>query len=255
MTLGGSIFIRNSLALDYHIVESVQCLHELCDKVLIVDAGSTDGTSDIVRSLVDDKTSVIAFPPSEWDNQKGQQKLSYFTNVAINALDTDWNFNLQSDEAIHEDCFDDIRKLIELKHSAYMCRRYNLWGDSQHYLDVTDERKPVGDYIIRLAKTKYQSVGDAQGIEAPANLEHIDKIRIYHTGFIRDKRKHMVKIEDMMCNTFGWGMDEKLKSMGQEFDPFVHFSKEDITPIKERLPKFIQEWAKQRDEINQQKIP
>ncbi len=60
----------------------------------------------------------------------------------------------------------------------------------------------------------------------------------------------MVKIENMMCNVFGWGMDDKLKSMGQEFDPWKHFSKEDVKPITEPLPKYIQEWAKQRDEMN-----
>jgi len=249
-SLGGSIFIRNSITLDYHIVESIQCLKELCDKVVICDAGSTDGTAEIVESLQDEKTNVILLPKSEWDKQKGQEKLSYFTNVAINSLDTDWNINLQGDEIVHEDCFDDIRRLIELKHEAFMCRRYNLWGDSQHYLDVPDERKPVGDHIIRLAKTKYQSIGDAQSLNAPANIEHANKIRIYHTGFIRDKRKHMVKIEEMMCNIFGWGMDDKLKGMGKEFDSWVHFSKNDVMPIEEQLPKLIKEWCAQRDKIN-----
>lgn len=250
MTLGGSIFIRNSISLDYHIVESVNCLKQLCDKIVIVDAGSNDGTADIVRSLVDENTSILIFPETEWESQKGQQKLSYFTNVAINMLDTDWNINLQADECIHEYCFDDIRRLIELDNEAYLCRRYNLWGDSQHYLDVPDDRKPVGDIIIRLAKTGYRSIGDAQSLDAPANSDCIDKIRIYHTGFVRDKKKHMVKIEDMMCNTFGWGLDEKLKSMGEEFDPCIHFSRDDVKPIIEPLPTFIQEWATQRDVFN-----
>lgn len=185
-----------------------------------------------------------------WAEQKSQAKLSFFTNMCINSLDTEWNFNLQADECPHESSFPAIWDAIEKPNEAYFCHRINLWGNSQHYLHVTEDRLPVGEKIIRLAKTKYESVADAQSIEAPASFEFIDKIRIYHTGFIRDKTKHMVKIENMMCNIFGWGMDEKLKSMGTEFDPWKHFSKEDIRPIWEELPSYIQKWAAERDAMN-----
>lgn len=248
--LGGSIFIRNAISLDYHIEESVTCLKELCDEVVVLDAGSDDQTTELVRSMEDKKTKVILCSKEQWEEQKTQYKLSYFTNLAISALSTEWNINLQGDEIISEKCYDNIRRLIELPNEGYFSRRINLWGNSQHRLNVEESRLPVGEKIVRLAKTNYQSVVDAQSIACDANWDYIEDVRIYHTGFIRDKRKHMVKIENMMCNIFGWGMDEKLKSMGEEFDPWKHFSKEDVTPINEPLPLLIQEWCKLRDEIN-----
>lgn len=248
--LGGTIFIRNAIQQDYHIEESVQCLKDLCDEVIICDAGSDDGTDKLVEGLQDKKTRVILCPKEMWEEQKSQSKLAYFTNVAINALNSEWNINLQSDEIIGEDCFPAIWEAIDKDNEGYFCHRVNLWGNSQYFLHVPESRLPVGESIIRLAKTKYQSIVDAQSLDAPASYEYIHKIKIYHTGFIRDKTKHMVKIENMMCNIFGWGMDEKLKSMGKEFDPWVHFSKEDIHPIQEPLPKYITKWAKERDEMN-----
>lgn len=248
--LGGTIFIRNAIQQDYHIEESVQCLKGLCDEVVICDAGSDDGTAELVMSLQDKKTKVILCTTEMWEEQKTQAKLAYFTNIAINALNSEWNFNLQGDEIIHEECFPAIWEAIEKPNEAYFCHRVNLWGNSQHYLHVTEDRLPVGEKVIRLAKATHQSMGDAQSLDWPAGFEYYEKIRIYHTGFVRDKRKHMVKIENMMCNIFGWGMDEKLKSMGTEFDPFLHFSKEDLRPIWEELPKGIQEWVKERDKMN-----
>ncbi|SRR5574343_81722 len=250
MRLGGTLFIRNGIEQDYHFVETIECMKDFADEIVICDAGSTDGTDEVLRTLEDRKTKVIYCTPEMWEEQKSQQKLSYFTNIAINALTTPWNFNLQGDEVLHESSFAAVRQAMEDGNDAYICKRVNLWGNSQHYLSVTPDRLPVGDYVIRLAKTHLQSMGDAQSLDGAWIDKFAEDIRIYHTGFVRDKRKHMVKIENMMCNVFGWGMDEKLKSMGGEFDPFVHFSLGDIKPITEPLPEYIQEWAKSRDEMN-----
>ena len=252
-TLGGSLFVFNSISQDYCLSEAVASLKYLCDNVVILDAGSDDGTADMVKSFEDEKTQVILLPNSMWHSQQGREKLSYFTNIAINALDMDWNINLQADEAIHEGCFDTIRKAIEEPNAeGYWVSRINLWGNSQHYLDVPDERKPVGDKIIRLCKTKYQSIDDAQSIHCPnADWKFVDDIKIYHMGFIRNKYIHCKKIKHMLVDVFQMGEnDKKVDAMEGVFDPWVHFSKEDVKPIQEPLPVFVQEWAKKRDEIN-----
>lgn len=249
--LGGTVFCYNAISQDYHIEETVAALNEVCDEVIVLDAGSTDGSDKLVESLQNKKTKAILCPHKMWVEQKSQRKLSFFTNLCINALTSEWNLNIQADECPHEDSFQYIWDAVhDNSAEGYFCKRINLWGNSQYYLDVDDSRKPVGTEIIRLCKTIYQSVDDAQSIGCPASLSHLDKIRIYHTGFIRDSHKHIEKINHMMGEIFGWGVDDKIKSMGDSFDPFVHFNREDIRPIEEDLPKFIKKWCEIRDKTN-----
>jgi glycosyltransferase involved in cell wall biosynthesis len=250
-TLGGTLFVRNGIEYDYCTGESIQCLQELCDEVVIVDAGSDDGTAEMVRSFANKHTKVICLSPKLWHTVHGREKLSFFTNMAIAGLSTDWNINLQADEVIHEDCYANIRKAIEMPNAqAFVSKRINLWGNSQHFLDVPQHRKPVSTEITRLARTIYRSVDDAESINAPAWDDFTELIRIYHAGFVRDKYKHCGKIKNMQEDIFGWEMDKKVQEMNGVFNPWVHFSKEDIKPITEPLPKLLMEWAAIRDAIN-----
>lgn len=253
-TLGATIFVRDAFKFDYCLRESIECLKELCDEVIVVDAGSQDGTTDLVKSLADRKTNVICCENDEWlekQKQLGEKVLAYYTNFAASFLTTQWHYNQQADEVLHEDCFADVRMVVQLGMEGFWCRRYNLWGTSQYFLDVEAERKPVGDIVLRLAKTGYQSVEDAQSLHVPdAQWDYLNKIRIYHMGFVRNPYIEIKKVEYMLTNVFTYGQtDPKVAAMGDKFKPYDLFSKEDCKPIIEPLPKFVQEWAKQRDKL------
>ncbi len=253
--LCGTLMIYNGICFDYCYKEAIRCLISLCDYVVVVDCGSTDGTAESLKEFGSPHLEVIYRDKSEWEIMKGREKLAYYTNIAIDRaaeLGYEWQINLQADEIISHTDFPAIREAINHPiNEGYWSRRINLWANSKYWLNVAYDRLPVGIEIIRLTKTKYHSVGDAQSIDKQdGSWEYLDKIRFWHMGFIRDKYKHVEKIENMLCNIFEMGMDEKVKEMGQEFNPFIHFSREDISPIEEPLPIFIQEWAKQRDEIN-----
>lgn len=253
-TLGGVQFVRNAIEFDYCFEESIACLKELCDEIVIIDAGSNDGTAELAKKQEDKKTKVVCLPESEWDKMHGKELIAHFQNMGKEMLSTDWYFLLQSDEILHQDSFPYVRKAIEEDNEGYFCHRINLWGSSQFQLNVTADRLPVGNKIIRLSKTKYYSVDDGEGIYCPATWEYFEKIRIYHVGFVRDKYIHTKKIEHMLTRVFGMGTDKKVEEMNGVFDPYQNFSKEDLIPVTEPLPIFIQEWAKKRDEINQIEI-
>ena len=252
-TLGGILFVFDGIKHDYCTKESIECLKALCDEVILLDAGSQDGSAELLKSFEDERTKVICLPPGEWEKYPGKEKLAHFQNMALSMLSTEWYFCLQADEVIHEDSFPFIREAIEKDNEGYFCSRINLWGNSQHQLNVGRERTPVGTTIIRLAKTKYFSVDDGEGIYCGvAAWDYLDKIRIYHMGFVRNKHIHKDKITFMLVKVFGHNeTDKKLEEMTDGFDPWINFSKSDVVPIKEELPIFVQQWAKERDEINQ----
>lgn len=248
-TLGGSTFVYNGISQDYNFIETLNCLYDLCDEISIA-FGGTDGTIDSIYKWADNHhlkpVTLNNFSDKEWEEQKGRQKLSYFSNMAIACLDTDWNFYLQADEIIHERSFSAIRDAIIFDIDSYVCKRWNLWKDPLHHLEVEQERKPCSTEVIRLAKTKYRCFDDAESVMAP--FTHVygvpEAIEIFHMGFIRDPVKHVVKAKNMLVDIFGLGMDDRI---GEKFDPDKFpFTGNDIQPIKGPLPKYIKDWCIER---------
>lgn len=248
--LAGVLMIHDGEKYDYCYIEAIQCLLDFCDHVYVVDAGSTDGTTMRLFKLFD-KTSnltLIHRLKQEWDEQKGRQKLNYFTNLGIEQAERDgykYQINCQADEIISEKSYQWIRKAIETGQEGFLCNRINLWGDPYHYLDVPQNRKPCSTEIIRLAKTCYRSYDDAESIAAPYNKSFTDFITFWHFGFVRDKKKMVDKSIHMQRDIFLVDPDEKLKGM-IEFDGSKWFSPEDLKPIEEPLPAIIQQWAIER---------
>ena len=114
---------------------------------------------------------------------------------------------------------------------------------------VTIEKSKYGYHIECPALPGCVSQGDSLH-EAMQNIK--DAIRTYHMGFVRDKRKkteHIIRIQEKV---FDLGLhdprtDADIKENEGKFRPYTRFSKEDMLPIYENLPKVIQKWAKERD--------
>lgn len=253
--LGGSTFVWNGNVQDYCYKETISCLSELADEISVV-AGGNDGTfeevSEHMRKLITEypnKVFILSMiTQEEWDAQQGREKLSYFSNMAIERLTTEWNFYLQCDEIIHENSFQYIRQAIEHDANAFLCRRLNLWGDPLHMLNVPQERKPVSTEVIRLAKTNFRCVDDAEniGVDSCHILGDIDLIQIWHMGFVRDQRKHIHKIKHMQKDVFLMDYDKRA-DLSEVFDPWQWgFTKEDVVDVPGELPKFIKQWCTDR---------
>lgn len=244
--LGGSLFIRNGVQFDYCFKEAIECLQQFCDEVVVVDAGSDDGTIEILKQLEDKKTKIIYLDKEEWDEQQGREKLNYFTNKAIEQLTAEWNFNLQGDEIVHEKSYQFIREAINSNiGEAYMCTRINLWGSPYKQLDVPINRMPCSFQIIRLAKSIYRSWGDAESLDAQCKMNFVDKINIWHYGFVRSRKVMVSKIENMQKNVFLIDTDPKLDGM-EIFDSTAWFTENDLRLIDSPHPKIMNEWIKTR---------
>lgn len=249
-TLGGATFLYNGDKQDYCYLETLECLINLCDEVAVC-YGGDDGSPESIESWANlqkpGRVKLLRFTKEEWDEQKGREKLSYFSNKAIELLDTTHVFYLQADEILHEKSFPFVRKAIEMDVEAHLVRRFNLWGSPLAMLNVVQERKPCSTEVIRLAKVSARCVGDAESLgQVKVCVDNfLGDIRIYHMGFVRDPVKHLEKIRHIQDEVFLIDHDKRIDGM-KSFDPLKFFSLDDMVLIPERLPIFIQNWAKER---------
>jgi len=245
-TLGGIVWSYNGLSQDYCLKESILSLKECCDEVVVLDAGSTDGTAEFIKQFEDYKTKVILLDNSEWVAQTGKEKLNYFQNVALKHLSSDYYYLQQADEILHESSYKWLRIAIEQGAEAYLCKRVNLWQSPYLQLSVPQNRMPCSPIVIRLAKNEYLSYGDGESIAAPAQENFIEYIKIYHMGFVRKRDIMKQKVIHIQEEVFGVNHDVKLDG-SDVFIPQRWFDPEkDLIPIDEPLPKIIQEWAAER---------
>lgn len=244
--LAGTIFTFNCEIHDYCYKEAIQSLLECTDYVIVCDAGSDDGTAEELFDMQSDRLKVIFRKKQEWDEQKGREKLNYFTNIAIEEAERmgfEYQINLQADEIIHEASYDAIRKAVAGGAEAYMVRRYNLWATPYLYLNVEQSRLPCSTEIIRLAKTQYRSYGDAESINAQCVMDFVKDIRFYHMGYVRKKEVMRSKVHHMQVDVFGHAEHDKKLDQSDTFDPYLWFEQKDLSPIEEPLPAVIQTWA------------
>jgi hypothetical protein len=251
--IGGATMAWNAISQDYCIIETLECLYELCDEISIA-MGGDDHTPTLVHDWLQrkdwSKKRILWYNISqeEWDQQQGREKLSWFSNIALSVLKTDMNIYLQADEIIHERSFDAIRQCAESDQEAFLVTRLNLWASPYWYLDVPPERKPVSTEVIRMGKPHLRCVDDAESLHGMTVLHSALPVKIFHMGFVRNKYKHIDKIIHMQKDVFLMDYDKRVHDCKDGFDPWAFgFTPEDIKMIEEPLPKFIQAWAKERE--------
>lgn len=249
-SLGGSLLIRNGCKFDYPFIQAIDCLLEFTDKVCVCVVPTEDETYSEVYERYSSNKNVRIRPISDFDwhtmDFQNKYRLSIFTNYAIEMLDTDYVFNLQGDEIVDPESYQYIQQAMQEGYEGYLCKRINLWGSPHTQLNVEHSRKPCSTEIVRLAKTCYRAYDDAESLAAPVVDKYLEKIKIWHLGFVRKCEVHPAKIREMQGNIFKCGVDSKLEGM-EVFDSTKWFGPEDLIPIEGELPPLIQQWAKERE--------
>lgn len=249
--LAGTLIIRNGVRYDYNFKESIDCLLEFCDHVFVGDFGSDDGTVKILREYNDPKLTVIFYPSYFWESIHGKDKLRWATDELIKIAEIEgyeWNFNLQADEIVHEQSYNQIRVAINsMSGNSFLCTRKNLWGSVNTELNVPHNRKPCSTEIVRLAKSYYKSYGDAESLLVDkVNKDFVNKINIWHYGFVRKKEVMKDKIINMQVSVFGMEHYDNKLNESEIFNSELWFKGSDLKPISEPHPKIMQKWILER---------
>ena len=211
-SLGGATFIMNGNKFDYCYRETIQNLKDMCDQVVVCVIQTEDGTVEEVKRFEDEKTKIIVMDDTLWgmlggheELFKGRDRLSHFSNIAIANLDTDFAIYVQCDEVIHEDSFPFIRQAInEPNASGFMITRLNaMWGDAYH--ELIAKNQPCSFQVIRLGKNipTFRCVDDGESCSVvPLSFDYVDKIIMYHVGFVRDFKIMKSKVKNMLIDVF-----------------------------------------------------
>jgi hypothetical protein len=255
-TLGGTIIVHNAVRFDYCVCEAAASLCGVCDDVVVLDCQSTDDTLDHLQDLARRVPNLRVIEGGDWNCAENYSRLALLTDFARSHLKTDWHFNLQADEVLHEDDFAQIRQAIrEGVYDSFTSRRINFFGDFKHHIRFDlKEGKPVSDIVIRLAHTKYASYMDAEALQVdPATMSHQypDRMRIFHYGFVRDDHKQIDRAFTMQSWFFGPGgpIDPRIvacKEQGKPFDWREFKSRDLLTRFEGTHPKFAAEWIAAR---------
>ena len=105
MRVAGFTFIRNAEIYDYPIVEAINSILPLCEKVFVALGNSDDNTMALVASI----SEKVVIVPTLWDDalREGGRVLAQETDKAFDALLSqgpfDWAVYIQGDEVMHEE--------------------------------------------------------------------------------------------------------------------------------------------------------
>lgn len=248
MYLGVSLFVRNAIEYDYCVGAAIESVLPVVDQVVVVDCSSDDGTREILIDAYHFNPKVKLITDVKWEVGVKYDRLRIHAEYAKNQLDTDWHFMIQADEVLHENSYDELRRLAQGEKRSYLINRYNLWQDIDKYISFKSPHKPCGDVICRLAPTEYPIIGDAENIQGH-NMGK-SNINLIHYGFMRDNL--VKKCYDMQ--QWFWGCDASMVDQniikhleaGEELDYSAYGQTNHLLDLPFNHPNVVQSWVSEK---------
>ncbi|MFI5395128.1 MAG: hypothetical protein ACHQ9S_06300 [Candidatus Binatia bacterium] len=192
MRVSGFSFVRNAIDLQYPVVEAITSVLPLCDEFIVVAGNSSDGTTELLRSIDSPKLQIVE---SVWDPALcvGGAIFAQQTNLALDRCSGDWAFYIQADEIVHER---DL-PIIEAQTRRYLNepRVEALLFDYLHFFGSYGSVQTSHNWYaheIRIVRTGIgvRSWHDAQGFRRDGQKLRVahSGASIYHYGWVRSPR-------------------------------------------------------------------
>lgn len=216
-TLGAFTYVYNMIAYDYPFEESVRSVIDAVDQFVICECRSDDGTAELVEKLRAEFPDKIKVVHRNWVMHFTE--ISSVANFAMSQLTTDYAFQLQADEVVHEVSLRELRELPELlKNSGFTGARVHY----THFMANYETTFPFCyDALVRIAKVNmpWKIIGDGVQFAYPDSYMPEDKvmdtdIQVYHYGKVKDPVKGWQKEWDFQQLYTDIGFpDPKMKEM------------------------------------------
>lgn len=112
LKISGHVNITNPKTMGYPYMESLQSFAELCDEVIVVDGGTTDGSLKEIGKV--DKVRIIE--GEKWGRNFDWKLHGKNLQIGYENCKGDWVFHFDLDYIFHEDDIDKIKEEIEKCH-------------------------------------------------------------------------------------------------------------------------------------------
>lgn len=249
-TLGGAVCIRNGDLLDFCWREAVNSLLPVCDEVcLCVGTGNEDYTEDHARlwAAKEPKINLCMYP---WPEPKGDSDFWVnWLNYAREHLRSDWHLQLDADEVLHEDSYEEIREFIQQKRKSAIFTRWNFWKDHRHLIP---EGHCCGKHVIRLAPATLWMASDGYHEKGQdvVSICTATQCQIFHYGFIRRRDAFFNKerrLQGYFFNTYDERLERAEKHEGNWMEmPEVTGWEDQLVEYHGSHPQAAHEWLKSR---------
>ncbi len=141
MKISGFTMGKNALKLYYPMRQSVESILPLVDEFVVAlgDSDEDDRTRAEIEAIGSEKIRIV---DTVWDIEKYPRGMEHAhqTDLAMKMCTGDWLFYLQSDEVVHEQDLEPIRKrceelLDDHEVEGLLFRYRHFWGDYEHVQD------------------------------------------------------------------------------------------------------------------------
>ena len=214
MKISGFTFIKNASIYDFQLEESLRSVLPLVDELIVVAGDSEDDTNARLEAMACDKIKVVH---TVWDFDKyphGGQQYAYQTDLALKGCSGDWCVYIQSDEVLHEQSIEPIRKacqyyLHDHEVEGFVLPFTHIYGDYRRYIDALHFAYPREVRVVR-RREDIHSWGDAQTFRVMPDFDYKDyaqeegtrrlrcvelpEARMFHYGWSRDPRRMAGKL-------------------------------------------------------------
>jgi len=265
-SITGGTFCLNPLSLDYPILETVQSALNFCDEVVVVDAGSTDGTIEKLKSI----SARIKIYPTVWQYKfkrwsPTNHAEAFIRNKVLENCGGDWIFFFDTDEIIHETFHSTIKEMVQTKdydmYDIYMDHLYRCKRDGKYQIFLKTRentgikrrlmlyRNHLGNYYGRLRKNSHSPHQDLIGV-GKQRTAAIKKLRVFkpEPSVISVLHYGQCRLERCVARSLNlWGIRYTQDDTFRELDEETHTLEDRGYPLFVGThPLVMQDWIKSR---------
>lgn len=246
MKLVGLVVVRNFLELDYSPIQAANSLIPHCEKVVVVDMESDDGSFEYLREYgYSDSRLEIVSQPWDFPHNDPQWWVKALNRARETFIDSrDFLLQLDADEVLGPESKEGIQEAKRTKKAA-LFKRLNFWQDPQH---LAPHNRVCGTMVARMGPANRYLPSDEPHPAVSPNIRDIAQefhgLTIYHYGFLR-KPESFVRKSEVVQNAFFGSVDPRLKQTQAEkkrWDQYDYFDGEPLQDFRGQHPAEIRTW-------------